>query len=68
MVPQALLGKQPFSESPIVVSPSRVRHSGVRGLSAVRHALRPQQLEAPNLVESRKTVALTVGLVILGRR
>ena len=36
------------------VSPSRVCHRGVRGLSAVRHALRPRQPGAPNPVESRR--------------
>ena len=34
------------------VSPSRVCHRRVRGLSAVRHALRPRQPGAPNPVES----------------
>ena len=37
-----------------VVSPSRVCHRGVRGLSAVRHAFRSRQPGAPNPVESRK--------------
>ena len=36
------------------VSPSRVCHRGVRGLSAVRHALRPRQPGAPNPVESHR--------------
>ena len=36
------------------VSPSCVCHRRVPGLSAVRHALRPQQPGAPNPVESRR--------------
>ena len=36
------------------VSPSRVCHRGVQGLSAVRHALRPRQPGAPNTIESRR--------------
>ena len=38
----------------MAVSPSRVCHRGVRGLSAVRHALRLRQPGAPNSVESRR--------------
>ena len=36
------------------VSPSHMCHRGVRGLSAVRHALRPRQPGAPNPVELRR--------------
>ena len=46
------------------VSPSRVCHRGVRGLSAVQHALRPRQPGAPNPVESHR--AMTMGLGVRG--
>ena len=39
----------------------------LRGLSAVRHALRPRQLGAPNQSSCAGTVALTVGLGVRGR-
>ena len=43
-----------FGPSPPPPPPAPASHRGVRGLSAVRHALRPRQPGAPNPVESRR--------------